>query len=179
MGQMIRYYISAQDVQTNVSRWPLFTDPAGSAGYLGTMVNTNVVSKLPVFHIFTANTSAADTQTGTRASFFYDGEFYDNIAISVRGNTTAVYNKKSHRLEFNKEHPLRHPGPGGRIRKTSLMAEFADPSYLRQHLSYWLQDLMDVPAAFDYPVQARLNGAFWQLAFHNDVLGEEQLDRLG
>jgi len=179
MGQMIRYYISAQDVKTNLSRWPLFADPAGSAEYLGAMVKTNVSSKLPVFHLFAASTSAVDTQTGTRGSFFYDGEFYDNIAISVRGNTTAVYNKKSHRLEFNKEHPLRHPGPGGRIRKTSLMAEFADPSYLRQHLSYWLQDLMDVPAAFDYPVQARLNGTFWQLAFHNDVLGDEQLSRLG
>ncbi len=179
-GQMIRYYVSAQDVRTNSSRWPLFTDPAGSAQYLGTIVNpTNVTSKLPIFHLFIASPGAADMQTGTRASFFYDNEFYDNIAIQVRGNTTANYTKKSHRLEFNKEHPLRHPGPGGRIRRTSLMAEFADPSYLRQHLSFWLQDKMDVPAPFDYPVHVRLNGAFWQLAFHNDVLGEDQQERLG
>lgn len=180
-GQMIRYYIVARDVATNISRWPLYRDPAGSAQYLGTIVATNVISKLPVFDLFIipGSQSLADSQSGTRASFFYDGEFYDNIGIEVRGNTSASMNKKSHRLEFNKEHPFRHPGPGGRIRKTSLLAEYGDPSYLRSYLSYWMHAQAGVPAAFDYPVHLRLNGAFYQLSFHNDVLGEEMLERLG
>ncbi len=178
-GQMIRYYIQAQDASGNLSRWPLYSDPSRTAQYLGTVVKSATTSKLPIFELFIGSASAADTETGTRASFFHDGEFYDNIAIEVRGNTTATWSKKSHRLEFNKEHPLRHPGPGGRIEKTSLLAEFGDPSYLRHHLSFWMQELAGVPAPFHYPVHVRLNGTFWQLAFHNDVLGDEQMERLG
>ena len=99
--------------------------------------------------------------------------------MELRGNTSAGLPKKAHRLEFNREHPFRHPGPGGRVRKTSLLAEMLDPAYLRQHLCFWLLDLMGVPSPFNYPVRLQLNGSFYQLAFHSDVLGEEQLERLG
>ena len=47
-----------------------------------------------------------------------------------------------------------------RIRKTSLMAEFLDPAYLRQHLCFWLLDKMGMPSPFFYPVRAQMNGAF-------------------
>src|SRR5207302_6879986 len=72
-GQMIRYYIVASDAQTNSSRWPLFPDPAGSAQYLGTIVNpTNLTSKLPIFHLFIdpVNQGSADN-AGSRCSLFY------------------------------------------------------------------------------------------------------------
>ncbi len=181
-GQMVRWYVTAHDAQGRQSRWPLFEDPNNSAEYLGTViVDPNVVTKLPLFQVFISseNVAGIDLESGARVSFFYDGEFYDNIYMERRGNTTAAYPKKSHRLEFNSEHPLRHPGPGGRILKTSLLAEHADPSYLRQHLSFWMMDLMGVPTPFDYPVRVQTNGVFYQLAFHNDVLGKDQAERLG
>jgi hypothetical protein len=181
-GQMVRWYITSTDSLSNSSRWPLFTDSLTTAEYAGTVIQPDYVSSaLPIFHLFVdpSNISAMDSESGSRASFYYDGEFYDNIYIELRGNTTAGFAKKSHRVEFNDEHQLRHPGPGGRVGKTSLMAEYMDPCYLRQHLSYWLQDLAGVPCAFDYPVRVQRNGSFYQLAFHNDVLGAEQLDRMG
>jgi hypothetical protein len=181
-GQMVRWYLTSIDSLSHNSRWPLFTDPTGSAEYDGTVVQPDYVSsQLPIFHLFVdpTNLSGMDSESGARASFYYDGEFYDNIYTELRGNTTAGYAKKSHRVEFNDEHQLRHPGPGGRIGKTSLMAEYMDPGYLRQYLSYWLLAQAGVPAAFDYPVRVQRNGAFYQLAFHNDVLGSEQLDWLG
>jgi hypothetical protein len=181
-GQMIRYYLTAQDTSNRVSRWPLFTDPLGSAEYLGTVVaETNVTSRLPVFQVFVAADQLAgiDAETGGRIAVFYDGEFYDNVYMERRGNTSASFAKKSHRVEFNREHPFRHPGPGGRVRKTSFLAEYPDPAYIRQGLCFWLLDLMGVPAPFHYPVRLQMNGAFYQLAFHNDVIGEEQIERLG
>ena len=123
-GQMVRYYISATDVNGRASRWPLFTDPASTAQYLGTVVNPNyVTSSIPVIHLFAMpnvlqpgpNTSStgADSQAGSSGvSVFYDGEFYDNIYVALRGNSTAFYPKKSHRFEFNREHLFRHPGVG-------------------------------------------------------------------
>src|SRR6185503_7433909 len=108
-----------------------------------------------------------------------DGEFYDNVYMELRGNTSAGLPKKAHRLEFNRDHELRHPGPGPRVRKTSLLAEYTDPSRLRQHLSFWFLDKIGVPSPFDYPVRVQTNGVFYQIAFHNDVIGQEQVERLG
>lgn len=181
-GSMVRWRFEAIDGAGATNRWPLFPDRERSARYLGTVLDAeSVTSALPVFHLFIepARRGAADSESGARAAFHQDGEFYDNIQIKVRGNTTAGFPKKSHRLEFNAEHPLRHPGPGGRIRNTSLMAEWGDPSYLRQHLSFWLMAKAGVPAPFHEPVRVQLNGEFYQLAMHSQVLGEELLERTG
>jgi hypothetical protein len=189
-GQMVRWFIRATDTVNNVSRWPLFTAP-DQTEYLGTIVEPiGLTSKLPIVHLFappnilgpgpTTGQTAADSQTGSRGvSVFHDGEFYDNIHMQVRGNTTAGYNKKSHRLEFNADHPFRHSGPGPRIRRTSFVADYPDPTYMRQGLCYWLGDLIGCPSPFYLPHRLQLNGSFYQLANHNDVSGEELLARLG
>ncbi|MBL9127513.1 MAG: lamin tail domain-containing protein, partial [Verrucomicrobiales bacterium] len=181
-GQMIRYAILATDTAGKTSRWPLFPVANGSEEYLGTVVQpTNATSKLPVFHLFVAPNQMAgiDSESGGRASFFHDGEFYDNIYVELRGNTSAGLNKKSHRLEFNRGHELRHPGASVRTRRSALLAEHLDPTYLRQHLCFWFLQSIGVPSPFDYPVRVHLNGQFYQLAFHNDVIGKEQMERMG
>ena len=189
-GQMVRWYVSAADSLSHTSRWPLFTDPNGSAEYDGTVVNPNyVTSALPIIHLF-APTSVlqpgpytiqtnADSQDGGRVSLYYDGEFYDNINMNLRGNTTAWYNKKSHRLNFNKEHAFRYSDSAARITKTSFEADYPDPSYMRQGMSFWLDNLVGVPPPFCYPVRLQLNGAFYELATHSDVQETEMLERIG
>lgn len=189
-GQMVRYYIRAQDSVGYTSRLPVFTDPAATAEYLGTVVNPSyVTSALPVVHLFAPNTvlqpgptttpTGADSDAGGRVSLFYDGEFYDNVFMFLRGNTTAGYNKKSHRLEFNREHLFRHNESAERIRKTSFVADYPDPTYMRQGLSYWLCTEVGAAGPFYAPYRLQLNGQFYQLANHNDVHGEELLERLG
>ncbi|HUR46534.1 MAG TPA: lamin tail domain-containing protein, partial [Candidatus Saccharimonadales bacterium] len=181
-GQMVRYFISATDVNSHTSRWPLYSDPAGTAQYLGTVVNPGyATSKLPIVYLFVdpAQQGAVDSQSGGRASVFHLGEFYDNVGMQVRGNTTAGLAKKSHRFEFNREHLFHHDGPGPRIRRTSFMADYVDPSYMRQGLAFWLCDQIGAPAPFYIPYRLELNGQFYQLANHDDVHGEELLSRLG
>jgi hypothetical protein len=181
-GQIIRWRVTAEDAASRQSQYPLFSDPKRTSKYLGVVVNPNyVTSALPVFQLFIPpqQMAGAESESGARGCFFYDGEFYDNVFVKVRGNTTAGFPKKSHRLEFSHEHPLRHPGPGGRIRHTSLVAEWGDPTYLRQHLSFWMQTETGSAAPFHYPVRVQLNGGFWQLAMHSEVLGEELLKRHG
>ncbi len=181
-GSMVRWRFAASNAAGGKSRWPLFPDPADSARYLGTVVDPgSIQSALPVFHLFVtpSDAEAMDSDEGTRGALFYDGEFYDNLLIKIRGNTTAGFPKKSHRLEFTPDHPFRHPGPGPRIRNTSLMAEWGDPTYLRQHLSFWLMNQAGTPAPFHEPVRVQLNGQFFQLAMHSQVLGEELLERTG
>ncbi|MDB6033646.1 MAG: Spore coat protein CotH [Verrucomicrobiales bacterium] len=181
-GQMVRYYITATDVNSHTSRWPLYSDPAGTAQYLGTVVNPGyATSKLPIVYLFVepSQQGLVDSQSGGRASVFHDGEFYDNVGMQVRGNTTAGLAKKSHRFEFNREHLFRHGGPGPRLRNTSFMADYVDPAYMRQGLAYWLCDQIGAPAPFYIPYRLEMNGQFYQLANHNDVHGAEMLNRLG
>ncbi len=189
-GQMVRYFITAQDSVGASARLPVFADPAATAEYFGTVVNPGyVTSALSVLHWFApasvlqpgpvTHTLGADSDGGGYVSVFFEGEFYDNVFMFLRGNTTAGYNKKSHRVTFNREHPFRHHEPGGRIRHTSFEADYPDPTYLRQRLSYWLADATGAPGPFYAPYRMQLNGAFYQLANHNDVHGEELLTRLG
>ena len=181
-GQMVRWFVTAADSLGRASRWPLFESTNNSAAYLGTVMQPDsIASKLPVIHLFVdpANLSAIDATPGGRAAVFYDGEFYDNILLHIRGNSTAGYVKKSHTWKFHAEHPFRHPGPGPRLVKTSFMADYPDPTYLRQGLTFWLCDLVGAPAPFYVPVRLQLNGDFYQLANQTDYHGEELLRRLG
>ena len=183
-GQMVRWFVQAWDDQGRASRWPLYVAATPSAEYEGAMYDDpSVFSQLQIWHFFidpaSGNFASIDTESGGRGCMSYAGEFYDNVYLELRGNTTAGYPKKSHRIEFNADHPLRHAVPGAEIVKTSLLSETADPAYLRTHLSFWLLDLMGVPSPFHYPVHCRLNGQFWGLWFHNDVIGAEQVGRLG
>ncbi len=189
-GQMVRYYITASDVSNTVSRLPVFSDPAATAEYFGTVVNPNyVTSALPVIQLFappsvlqpgpTTSQTGADSQTGGRVSLYYNEEFYDNISMNLRGNTTAGFAKKSHRLNFNKEHPFRYSDSAKRIRKTSFIADYPDPSYMRQGMSFWLDDQLGAPPPFCIPVRLQLNGAFYELATHSDVQETEMLERIG
>jgi hypothetical protein len=188
-GQMVRYYITANDSSGISSRMPVFNDPAATAEYYGTVVNPNyVTSTLPIVHLFapssvlqpgpTTSQTGADSNGGGRLAVFYDGEFYDNVLVFLRGNTTQYYNKKSHRFEFNKEHQFRHNESKRRIRKTSFVADYVDPTYMRQGLSYWLCNEIGASGPFYAPYRLQLNGKFYQLANHNDVHTEELLERL-
>lgn len=180
-GTLVRWQFEARDGGGGAARWPL-SGKGRVPRMLGTVVGADVVrSALPVFHLFVppGEVGMMESDQGADAGVYLDGEYYDGVRIKVRGNTTAGFPKKSHRLEFDGSHPLRHPGPGGRIRNTSLMAEWGDPTYLRQHLSFWLMERAGVPAPFHEPVRVQLNGEFYQLAMHSQVLGEELLERTG
>ena len=94
-----------------------------------------------------------------------------------RGNTTAGFPKKSHRVEFPAGHRFQPPHGRRRVRATSFMAEWGDPTYLRQHLCFWLMRRAGAAAPFHEPVRLQLNGEFYQLAMHSLPLGEDLLER--
>ena len=162
-GQMIRWYVTATDFAGNQSRWPLYEDKTvgGSEEYLGIVVNDPALtSKLPIFQLFVEANQLGpiDTESGGRIAVYYDGELYDNVYAELRGNTTAGYLKKSHRIQFPREHLFRHPGADVRVRNTSFQADYPDPSYMRQGLAYWLGNLIGCPSPFYYPVRLQTNG---------------------
>lgn len=185
-GQMLRWYITATDTLARESRLPLFFPGTATSEYRGTVIEPGyVTSQIPIIHLFVENYANgvgvdSSTKVGGPASVYYDGEFYDNVHMYVRGNSTRSYLKKSHSINFNSKQKFRHPGPGGaRLGKTSFTADYPDPAYIRQRLTFWLCEQAGAPGPFYHPVRLQMNGRFYQLANHNDLHGEQLLERLG
>ncbi len=185
-GQMLRWRIIASDNTGIQGTAPAYFNPTASDEYFGTVALDGITTALPVYHVFVpgiyqSNNSHVIDQNnvGGRASFFYDGELYDNVFIRIKGDTTRTMNKRSHRVDFNPEHQFRY-APGRKLlRELALNAEYVDPSYSRQMTSMALHRATGTGAQEHYPVRCQINGVFWQLAFHTETADAELLENIG
>ncbi len=195
-GHLIRYAAEITDAAGNEWRSPSFKNPDDGIEWFGTIVAPEagqLTESLQTFHLFADQTAlqlmdkqydavAGAAPFGARVGVF-DGQtntYYDNVRIDLRGNTSAGFYKKSHGLRFNKCQPLvcSNPFSGEEIetRKTSFVAEYCDPTYIRQALSFWVWRQAGNLVPFDYPVRLQMNGAFYQLAFHSNRFTDELIE---
>ncbi|MGI6302055.1 MAG: lamin tail domain-containing protein [Verrucomicrobiota bacterium] len=175
-GQMIRWYVTATDLNGQSSRWPLFTDRYGSEEYLGTVIeDPSIDSRLPVLHLFVQNPNALPT----RCSVFYDGELYDNIQLRPRGQTTSGFPKKPYKLDFNKDHRFLYAPGGERVGKVNLMSNYADKSKLRNSLAYEYINRAGSVGHWCFPVRIQRNGSFFSVAEMLENGSDEWLERTG
>ena len=115
---------------------------------------------------------------------FQTSNYYDNVRIDCRGNSSDDYYKRSHGLRFSKlkayriAEPFNHPVSGEKVkevRKTSLHGEFNDPAMFRQRMSFWFLNAVGVPAPWEHPKRVNLNGKFYQFAYETPRFSEELL----
>ena len=179
-GQMIRYVVTATDAFGRTSRAPLFNDPLDSDQYFGTVVaNPAINSALPVFHWFVATPAAAETDTGTRCSLFYNGEFYDNLFVRIRGGTSRSWPKKSYKIEFNEDHEFElYPGKP-RVTEFDFNTTYTDKSYLRSVLVYEHQRDVGLPSPICFLAHLRQNGAFYNISVYTEQPDRDFLRRVG
>lgn len=196
-GQMLRYYVTIKEAGTAAEwRSPSFLNPDDGFQYFGTVVEKPELDdpKLQTFHLFADGDNIAQMDVdadkqdkgkvpyNARCAIFdvQTGHFYDNVRIDLRGNTSGTFRKKSHGLRFAKCHELvcTNPFDGSKIetRKTSFIAEYCDPAYIRQSLAFYLFREAGCLVPFDYPVRLNLNGAFFQLAFHSDRFSDKLIE---
>jgi hypothetical protein len=179
-GQMIRYAITATDAFGRTSRAPLFNDPLDSDQYFGTVVsNPAINSALPVFHWFVATPAAAETSTGTRCSLFYNGEFYDNIFVRIRGGTSLGWPKKSYKIEFNEDHEFELYAGKPRVTEFDFNTTYTDKSYLRSVLVYEHQRDVGLPSPICFLAHLRQNGAFYNVTVYTEQPDKDFLRRVG
>src|SRR5690606_27490597 len=142
-GQMVRWYVVATDSASDSTRYPLFLNPDDSPEYLGTVVRQDVSETLPVFEYFVENTSAEGTEAGTRASVYFLGEFYDNVCVRRRGGFTT----QGRKFEFNRGQPFLFAPNEERVDEINLNERGAEPTYMRQVLSWDVFAAAGVPAS--------------------------------
>lgn len=196
-GRLIRWRAKITDGAGNVWTAPAFNNPDDGYAWYGTITEPGELadSKLQTWHMFVEGAGNlaqmdvdADRQDLSLVPYnarcsIYDsqtGFYYDNVRIDLRGNTSGGFRKKSHGLRFAKCLPMKcvNPFDGEEIetRKTSLVAEYCDPAYVRQSLAFWLLRSVGAYAPFHYPVRVNLNGEFYQLAFHSNRFSDEMIE---
>lgn len=179
-GDMIRWRVEARDDQGLTSREPLFFDPRQSPEYFGTVaLDPAVVSGLPVLEWFLENPAAANTRTGTRASLFHLGEFYDNVFCRIRGASSTGLAKKSYKFDFNPGHHFRTIERLGGVRaeEFNLNTTWTDKAYVRQPLTYDVYDLAGSPGSECFLMRVEQNGEFFSVAAYTEQVDKRLLRR--
>ena len=196
-GHILRWAAVATDAAGNKWRTPSFCDPDNAYEWYGTLIEppADLISeKLQTFHIFADTTAQANMDKqyesiagsmpyGARVQIYdsQTGFYYDNVRIDLRGNTTARFYKKSHGIRFIKSQPLTCTNPfTGEVidglRKVSFIAEYSDPSFIRQALAFQMFKDMGLNVPYSYPVRLNMNGEFFQMAFHSNRFSDELIE---
>lgn len=198
-GHLVQWKFELTDASGNNWTSPSFNNKDDGYEWYGTIVepdeDTQMSKTLPTWHMFASGNHLTQMDVDKDAQnkslvpnyariAIYDSStsnYYDYVRIDLRGNTSAGFTKKGHGLRFAKAHPLTMTDiVSGQeiegIRKTSLISEYADPSYMRQMIAFWLWNKMGNKVPFDFPVRCNLNGAFYQLAFNSERFTDELIE---
>jgi len=175
-GQMVRWRVTADDTEGGNSRNPLFPDPNNSPEYFGTVVlDTSISTELEQFEYFVENVSAASTRTGTRASVFFLGEFYDNVYIRRRGGNTT----QGRKFEFNSGNHFRFDASLPRVDEINLNERGSDPTYMRQVLAWEVYDAAGQPGSLAAAWHTRRNDQFLDVRIFIEQPDSDLLRRTG
>ena len=179
-GDMVRWCVTATDAQANPTRAPRFAGMSTSPEYLGTVVaDPGVTSALPVLQWFVENPSAANVVAGTRASVFYNGEFYDNVFVRRRGQTSANWPKKSYKFEFNDGYHFRFDPNSPRVDEFNLNTTYTDKAYGRTVMSFEAYRDAGSAACESFVMRVQQNGGFFSVAIFIEQPDRDYLRRNG
>jgi hypothetical protein len=184
-GQMIRYYVSAADIRTNLARFPYFEGPVslgtqkGTPEYLGTIVYLPQTNSLPMLHWFIATPTGANNDNGTRCSIFWDGQFRDNVGVTLHGQSSSGFPKRAHNFNLNSGYKLEaRPGEPD-ISDFAILSTWADRSHIRNAVNTETYHDAGTPAHYSFPIRVQQNGTFYAVANWIEQGNNEYLERIG
>jgi len=180
LGQMVRYYITAQDVRTNSTRFPPYTNPLSMPQYLGTVVLVPQTNSLPILHWFTQNVGGSETDAGARGSVFYNGQFRDNIGITLHGQSSSGFPRKSHNINLNPGHKMSVKEGTPDVSDFAILSTWADRVHTRNNVNIEIYDKAGgAPPHFAIPIRIHRNEIFHMVGNLMEQGDEEYLERIG
>ena len=180
-GDMVRWYVTSEDLAGNVSRGPFYNDSLGtnqSAEYFGTVVQGSVsLASIPMFQWFAQSESAAHSRSGTRASVYYNGRFYDNIFVRQRGgfSNSAV----SQKFDFNKGEKLYINEKIGWVDQINMNGNGVDASYVKQQLAFEFNNDAGALAPESFNMHMLANGQYDRIGIFVENVDEHFMERNG
>lgn len=180
-GQMVRYYFVATDSANKTTRLPALGDTNNSSLYFGTVVqDPTLTNALPVLHWFTP-TTISSTTFRSGVSFYWRGEFYDNVKMNTHGQSSGGFRNHSYNVDFNPDHNFKPDDDIPRVDDINLLSSYADKSHMRLMLSYQIYEDSGPRAPYHYVVPARMqsNGVFHSIMHITENGDDKYLDRIG
>lgn len=180
-GEMVRWYISSNDVNGLTGRLPKF-ESTRDEEWLGTIIDDpSATSNLPIFHLFLENFTRGATTSGSYGSIFYDGEFYSSVHFSQHGQSSSGFStpKKSMNVDFPNDHRFRREEGAPRVDDINMLTNYADKSKLRNTLGYEQRAMTGGAYHLAYSIHVRNNGEFYAVYDFVEDPDDRFLDRLG
>ncbi|MDG2383927.1 MAG: CotH kinase family protein [Pirellulaceae bacterium] len=182
-AEMLRWKVVARDQQDNLTNAPLFLDESSarqSPEYYGTVItDPNLQTELTTLHWYLESPSRANRASGSRASVYLDGEFYDNVFVRVRGASSRSVRKKSFKFEFNVGHDFRYTSDAPRVTEFNLNTTFQDKAYLRSQLTYEYYQDAGALASNSGTWRVQQNGEFYSVAAFAENVDADMLANHG
>lgn len=179
-GQLVRYYITANDEAGRASRWPMHPSRRDSTAFLGTVIaDPGLTTKLPVAHLFVPQERGAHDFESGYFGLFYNGEYYDNVRFRQHGQISQNFPKTSFNLDFPRDHRFRYGSGDSRVKDIKLMANYADKSKIRNTLAYEFIAATGCLGHFAFPVRVQCNGKFYSVAEFIEDGDDRWLSRVG
>ncbi|MBI5385139.1 MAG: immunoglobulin domain-containing protein [Verrucomicrobia bacterium] len=178
-GQMVRWFLRSTDTASNTMRWPA-NPTTRSPQYFGTVIaDPALVTKLPVLHWFVSNPSGANSDAGTTCSIYFNGQFVDNIGVTLHGQSSSGFPKRSHNFNLNPGYKLTISPDKPRIGDFALLTTWADRSHMRNMLAADTYAMSGTPFHYSFALRVQQNAAFFSLANFMEQGNEDFLQRLG
>lgn len=163
---MVRWRVTATSTNGLTGNFPTFLDSLKCPQYLGTVVaDSNISTQLPVIQWFTSDVGRA-TGSGARGSVFYDGEFYDNIFMRRRGQSSNNSPKKNLKFDFNPGDRFLLEAGQNRVDEVNLSNTYYDQADVRATLSSEVFQAIGQASPTSFPIHTRLNGQFHSLSIY-------------
>ena len=178
-GQMVRWCVTATDAAGTKTRAPAYLDVRSPQYYGAVITDLSITSNLPVLHWFIQTPTAADTDTGTRCSFYYNGQFRDNIGATLHGQSSGGFPKKSYNFNLNPGEKITWNPAAPDLSDFALITTYADRSEMRPLLSYDTYAAAGAPGHFAFNVRIQQNAAFFSVANFTEQGNEDFLKRIG
>ncbi len=179
-GQMIRWFVSADDTENRSGRFPAFARPTKDEEYKGTIVADNSLqTEIDVMHWFIDRVRSAENDTGAFSSLFYNGEFYDRVNFSLHGQSSRGFPKKSFNVDMPNDHRLKLSDDFRRVEDFNLLSNYADKAKVRNTLGYEQRAATGGAYHLAFPVRIQHNGEFYAVYDFVEDADERWIERLG
>lgn len=186
-GDMVRWFVTATSAGGSNSRFPIFKDPIESPEYHGTVVtDSSINTPLPVLHWFVQNPAASETRSGTQASLFFDGKFYDNVYCRIRGQSAGSWPKHKFKFDFYKGGHFKWDANQPKVEEFNLQSHYrevfgqsANSSYMRESLMFWWMKEAGAAVPDSFHLHLRRNGSFYGLYSFVEQIDEDFLTKHG
>ena len=182
-GQMFRWRFEARDVSNAVTKLPAYADTNNDSQYFGTVAvdATTATSQLPVLEWFVQGspTNGPSVDISYRGCCYYLTNFYDNIELTLHGQSTMGFAKKSYNFNFTSDDHFLWKADERRLTGVCLLSNYADKTKTRNTFSQWVGMKTGTPYNFAFPVRVQLNSAFHGVLDMMESSDDRMLERNG